>query len=56
MTILNTYAPSGRTFDLDELEFYQSDPITLTNMFERYSQVEDAWKINENGTCSFVLS
>jgi hypothetical protein len=51
MAILNMYAPSGRTYDLDELDFYQSDPITLTNMFERYAEVEKSWQVNEDGVC-----
>jgi hypothetical protein len=50
--ILNRYAPSGKTYDLDELEFYLHDPITLTNMFERYAQVEASWSIPEKGTCT----
>jgi hypothetical protein len=49
--VLNTYAASGRTYDLDELELYQNDPITLTNMFERYAEIESSWKIPEAGTC-----
>jgi hypothetical protein len=55
MTVLNTYAPSGRTFDLDELEFYQEDPVTLTNMFERYAKIEPSWGIPESGTCEGYL-
>jgi hypothetical protein len=49
--ILNLYGSSGKGYDLDELEMYQSDPITLTNMFERYIDVEDSWKVNKNGRC-----
>ena len=51
MTILNMYAPSGRSYELDELDFYLSDPITLTNMFERYVKVESSWQVPNNGTC-----
>lgn len=51
MEILNTYAPSGRTYDLDELEFYLQDPVTLTNMFERYAEIQPSWSIPESGTC-----
>ena len=51
LEILNLYGSSGRGYDLDELEMYQSDPITLTNMFERYVEVEGSWKVKENGRC-----
>lgn len=51
LEILNLYGGSGKGYDLDELEMYQSDPITLTNMFERYARVEESWKIAENGRC-----
>ena len=51
LEILNLYGSSGKGYDLDELELYQSDPITLTNMFERYVAVEDSWKVKENGRC-----
>jgi len=51
LEILNMYGSSGKGYDFDELEIYQSDPITLTNMFERYVSLEDSWKVGENGRC-----
>jgi len=51
ITILNSFAPSGHSYDMDEIEFYLEDTITLTNMFERYSKIHPGWGIPANGTC-----